>query len=85
MVSGWTKGTVGASSGATRTLDTPSVAPTVEIVWPFRLLKISLVAVVLILLTTTVTREPGEPTLPIPWFLEDVVQQAINRVTDDLP
>lgn len=82
MVSGWTKGTVGANSGTARTLDTTSAAPTVEIVWPFRLLKISLVAVVLILLTTTVTREPGVSNLfPLRVFeglLQDLLDVAID-------
>ena len=81
----WTKGTFGATTLGTRVLDNSTSASTVDYVWLVRLLKISLVAVVLILLATFATGEPGGTALPIPNFLEEVVQQAINRVTDELP
>jgi len=60
-------------------------ASTVVRVRPFRLLKISLVAAAVILLSAAATRDPGVSAMPIPWFLEDAVRQLTNQVTDNLP
>lgn len=57
-------------------------ASTVVRVRPFRLLKISLVAAVVILLSAAATRDPGEVQVPMPRFVEDVVEQFLDRMLD---
>lgn len=59
-------------------------ALTVAKVWPFRLLKISLVAVVLTLLATA-AREPGRFELPLSGFIARLVERAVSNVTDEFP
>jgi len=52
-------------------------------VWPFRLLKISLVAVVLTLLATA-GREPGRFELPLSGVIARLVERAVSNVTDEV-
>jgi hypothetical protein len=53
-------------------------ALTVVQVWPFRLLKISLVAIVLTLLATA-AREPGELQLPMPRIVEELCERVLDN------
>ena len=54
-----------------------------EKVWPFRLLKISLVAVVLSLLATA-ARDPGGVELPYSGFIARLVERAVSNLTDEV-
>ena len=78
------EGDGGRDSARHKTLDGSIAAPTVDWVWLFRLLKISLVAVVLTLLATA-AREPGGVELPLSGVIERLVERAVSNVTDELP
>jgi len=57
-------------------------ASTVVRVRPFRLLKISLVAAAVILLSAAATRDPGAFQVPMPRLVEEVFEQILDRVLD---
>ncbi len=60
----------------------PTSAPTVQLVRPFRLLKISLVVAAFALLSAAAARDPGAFHLPLPRIVEELIEQLIDQAVD---
>ena len=60
----------------------PTSAPTVQMVRPFRLLKISLVVAAFALLSAAAARDPGALHVPLPRIVEELIEQLIDQAID---
>ncbi len=60
----------------------PTSAPTVQLVRPFRLLKISLVVAAFALLSAAAARDPGALHIPLPRIVEELIERLIDQAID---